>query len=33
MGDSSSSHYGNNAKTYMNVGLVMGEEMVKMLKK
>jgi len=33
MGGSSSGHYGNNAKTYMNVGLAMGEEMVKMLKK
>ena len=30
---SSSGHYGGNAKTYMNVGLAMGEEMVKQLKK
>lgn len=30
---SSSAHYGGNAKTYMNVGLAMGEEMVKLLKK
>lgn len=30
---SSSGHYGGNAKTYMNVGLALGEEMVKQLKK
>ena len=33
MGSSSSAHYGGNAQTYMNVGLGMGEEMVKHLKK
>lgn len=32
MGSSSNAHYGNNAKTYMNVGLAMGEAMVKLLK-
>jgi hypothetical protein len=32
MGGSSNTHYGNNAKTYMNVGLAMGEAMVKLLK-
>ena len=32
MGSSSNAHYGGNAKTYMNVGLVMGEAMVKLLK-
>lgn len=32
MGSSSNAHYGNNAKTYMNVGLGMGEAMVKLLK-
>lgn len=32
-GSSSSAHYGGNAETYMNVGLGMGEEMVKQLKK
>lgn len=32
MGSGSNGHYGNNAKTYMNVGLAMGEEMVKLLK-
>ncbi len=31
MGSSSNAHYGNNAKTYMNVGLAMGEAMVKLL--
>ena len=31
-GGSSSSHYSGNAETYMNVGLGMGEEMVKQLK-
>ena len=30
---SSSGHYGGNAKTYMNVGLGMGEKMVEILKK
>ena len=30
---SSSGHYGGNAKTYMNVGLALGAEMVKQLKK
>ncbi|MEJ6571565.1 MAG: sialate O-acetylesterase [Akkermansiaceae bacterium] len=30
---SSSGHYGGNGKTYMNVGLALGEEMVKQLKK
>ena len=29
---SSSAHYSHNAKTYMNVGLAMGEEMTKLLK-
>lgn len=32
-GSSSSAHYGGNAQTYMNVGLAMGEEMVRQLKK
>jgi hypothetical protein len=32
MGSSSNAHYGNNAKTYMNVGLGMGDAMVKLLK-
>lgn len=32
-GNSSSGHYGRNAQTYMNVGLEMGKEMVKQLKK
>ena len=32
MGSSSGGHYGGNAKTYMNVGLGMGEAMVKLLK-
>jgi hypothetical protein len=32
MGSSSNAHYGSNAKTYMNVGLGMGEAMVKLLK-
>jgi hypothetical protein len=32
MGSSSNAHYGGNAKTYMNVGLAMGEAMVKLLK-
>ena len=32
MGSSSNAHYGNNAETYMNVGLGMGEAMVKLLK-
>lgn len=32
MGSSSNAHYGNNAKTYMNVGLGMGEAMVKLLR-
>ncbi len=31
MGSSSSAHYGGNAKTYMNVGLAMGETMVELL--
>jgi hypothetical protein len=31
MGSSSNAHYGGNAKTYMNVGLAMGEAMVKLL--
>lgn len=31
-GGSSSGHYNGNAETYMNVGLAMGEEMVKQLK-
>ena len=33
MGSSSNAHYGGNAKTYMNVGLAMGEAMVKLLGK
>jgi len=33
MGGSSNGHYNNNAKTYMNVGLAMGEAMVNLLKK
>ena len=33
MGSASNGHYGGNAKTYMNVGLGMGEAMVKLLKK
>jgi hypothetical protein len=33
MGSSSNAHYGGNAKTYMNVGLAMGESMVKLIKK
>jgi hypothetical protein len=33
MGSSSNAHYGGNAKTYMNVGLAMGEAMVALLKK
>ena len=33
MGSSSNAHYGGNAKTYMNVGLAMGEAMAKLLKK
>ena len=33
MGSSSNAHYGGNAKTYMNVGLAMGEAMVKLIKK
>jgi hypothetical protein len=32
MGSSSNAHYGGNAKTYMNVGLAMGETMVQLLK-
>ena len=32
MGSSSNAHYGNNAKTYMNVGLGMGEAMVNLIK-
>lgn len=32
MGSSSNAHYGGNAKTYMNVGLAMGEAMVELLK-
>ena len=32
MGGASNSHYGGNAKTYMNVGLSMGEAMVKLMK-
>ncbi len=31
MGSSSNAHYSGNAKTYMNVGLAMGEAMVKLL--
>ena len=33
MGSASNAHYGGNAKTYMNVGLAMGEAMVALLKK
>lgn len=33
MGGSGNSHYGGNAKTYMNVGIAMGEAMAKLLKK
>jgi hypothetical protein len=33
MGSASNGHYGGNAKTYMNVGLGMGEAMVELLKK
>ena len=33
MGSSSNAHYGGNAKTYMNVGLAMGEAMVRLLRK
>lgn len=33
MGSSSNAHYGGNAKTYMNVGLGMGEAMVELLEK
>lgn len=32
LGGSSNAHYGNNAKTYMNVGLGLGEAMVNLLK-
>ena len=32
MGSSSNAHYGGNAKTYMNVGLGLGEAMVNLLK-
>lgn len=32
MGSSSNAHYGGNAKTYMNVGLGMGEAMVELLR-
>ena len=32
MGSSSNAHYGGNAKTYMNVGLGLGEAMVELLK-
>lgn len=32
MGGASNSHYGGNAKTYMNVGLAMGQAMVELLK-
>lgn len=32
MGSSSNAHYGGNAKTYMNVGLAMGQAMVDLLK-
>ena len=31
-GGSANGHYGGNAKTYMNVGLAMGEAMVGLLK-
>jgi len=33
MGGAGNSHYGGNAKTYMNVGVAMGEAMTKLLKK
>jgi hypothetical protein len=33
MGGASNGHYNGNAKTYMNVGLAMGEAMAKLLKK
>ncbi|MEC8251636.1 MAG: sialate O-acetylesterase [Planctomycetota bacterium] len=33
MGSSSNAHYGGNAKTYMNVGLAMGDAMVKLLQR
>lgn len=33
MGGASNGHYNGNAKSYMNVGLAMGEAMVKLLKK
>jgi hypothetical protein len=33
MGSSSNAHYGGNAKTYMNVGLAMGEAIVKLIEK
>jgi hypothetical protein len=33
MGGSGNGHYGGNAKTYMNVGVAMGEAMTKLLKK
>jgi len=33
MGSSSNAHYGGNAKTYMNVGLGMGQAMVELLEK
>jgi hypothetical protein len=33
MGSSSNAHYGGNAKTYMNVGLAIGQAMVALLKK
>ena len=32
-GGSANGHYGGNAKTYMDVGLAMGEAMVKLLEK
>ena len=32
MGGASNSHYGGNAKTYMNVGLGMGKAMVDLIK-
>jgi len=32
MGSSSNAHYGGNAKTYMNVGLLMGEAMAELVK-
>ena len=31
-GGASNSHYNNNAQTYMDVGLAMGEAMMKLLK-